>query len=268
MTQDQFIQRWDSFLQKMEQRFDESLLQAEEACLSLLVETDYDYNTVLISWQGMKAQINQLSTKIEETWQNQVKPQMIQVSDGDLYYEQEGRKANVLSDKLSFKMQRFQTILEGKLSQKFYEHASQIASQSFSCSQCGAPISIKKDLFRAQYVTCPACNSVNTFDPELKFLQIGWNVIDHIVAWQCLPLHDSMQQAMDELMAVRSNEQTNELWDNYKSAYFNYWQTYFQEIITRKPSAEDRFAQDMNRKRIEYEQFESIHRVNHSKIKQ
>ena len=147
----------------------------------------------------MKSQIDNILLKIDETWEDKVRPQMIAISNNDYFYEDEGFKAEKLSDKLHEIMERFQTVLEGKLSQQFYNHAITIANQDFNCSQCGSPLTIKKDLFRAQYITCTACNSVNTFEPETKFIQIGWNIIDNIITLQCLPLHDKIDESLEKI---------------------------------------------------------------------
>lgn len=259
-TKTELIQRWDSFLEKMELRYTESLQQAEEACLAQLVETDYDYYTVFRSWMGIKAQINQIITKIDETWNDKVRPQMVAINSNDYFYEDERRKASELTDNLHDKMQRFQTILEGKLSQKFYNHAITIANKNFNCSQCGAPLTIIKDLFRAQYITCNACTSVNTFEPETKFIQIGWNVIDNIVTLQCIPLYHKMEEALEAIHQTRVEHYTDAIWDNYKDAYFTYWETFFKERIKLKSDAADRYEEDMERKGIEFESYQNTRR--------
>jgi hypothetical protein len=261
-TKKELIQRWDAFLQKIEMRYIESLQQAEEACLEQLIETDYDYYTVFRSWQGMKAQIDNILLKIDETWEDKVRPQMEAISDNDYFYEDEGFKAEKLSDKLHEIMERFQTVLEGKLSQQFYNHAITIANQDFNCSQCSSPLTIKKDLFRAQYVTCTACNSVNTFEPETKFVQIGWNIIDNIVALQCLPLHDKMDESLEKIKELRKEHHTDEVWNTYKDTYFTYWETFFKERIKLKSDAQERYKEDMERKRKEYQEYENIQRYN------
>lgn len=256
----ELIQRWDAFLNKIEIRYTESLQQAEDACLAQLVETDYDYYTVYRSWMGMKAQINNIITKIDETWSNNVRPQMVAINSNDYFYEDESWKASELSDNLHGKMERFQTILEGKLSQRFYDHAITIANQNFNCSQCSSPLTVKKDLFRAQYVTCAACNSVNTFEPETKFIQIGWNVIDNIVTVQCLPLYDKMQEAIEVIHQTRVENYTDDIWNKYKATYFTYWETFFKERIKLKSDASDRYEDDMERKRTEFETYQKTRR--------
>jgi hypothetical protein len=41
------INCWKTYLQKIEQRFEESLQQAEETCKDLLIESNYDYYEVM-----------------------------------------------------------------------------------------------------------------------------------------------------------------------------------------------------------------------------
>ncbi len=256
MTTHDLITRWDAFLYKMNQRFHDSLLQAEEACLQQLEDSDYDYNTTYRSWQAMKAQIFQLFEKIDQTWDTTVQPQMQEVGD---FWMDEMKKSTTLTDKLHRHLQRFEVVFEGKLSQKFYDHAIALANKKLTCTQCHAPITIVKDLFRAHYISCSFCNAVNTFEPETKYAQIGWSIIDNIAALQSLPSYDAMQKALNELHQHRP-PQPELLWNNYKTAYYNYYQTYFKERIKLKSDAEDRYQQDMARKQKEFEDYEKIHR--------
>ena len=257
----ELIQRWDGFLAKIEARFNESLQHAEAACLEQLEDTDYDYYTVIRSWSAMKAQIFNIIKKIDTTWQDKVEPQMREI--GDFWIDQ-SFKAGALNDKLHYQLQRYQTILEGKLSQKYYNHAIQIANQNFQCTQCHAELQIKKDLFRAQYVSCGYCQAVNTFEPETKFAQIGWNIIDNMVALECLPLYDNMQQSIQAIHDAKAakNTDSDSLWSAYKNAYFTYYDTFFKKRIALKSDEAERYDDDMKRKQREYTDYENTQRYN------
>jgi len=266
MEKAQLIQRWDVFLQKIEQRFNDALTHAEQACTEQLEETDYDYYTVFRSWQGMKAQISNLINQIDTTWYDKVQPQMKAVGD---FYTEEGNKASDTNDKLVDHLQHFETLLEGKLSQAYYNHAIAIGFQDFHCSQCDAKLKIKRDLYRAQYVTCHYCNTVNTFEPEAKFMHIGWNIVDNIATIKVLDKHAKKEQAFAAIQQAKANkaQSLHLLWDSYKSAYFDYYESYFKERIKLKPSAQERYDDDIKRKTKEYEDIEKIHRYNAFGIK-
>jgi len=261
-AKEQLIQRWDSFLLKMKQRYLESLDQAKEACLSQLEETDYDYYTVMRSWGGMVAQVQLLIPKIDETWEEKVEPQMEALNSSDYFYLDEGKKTSELTDELHMIMMRFHKTLEGELSQKYYNHVMEVSTKNFNCSQCSAPITIQKNVFRAQYLTCQSCNSVNTFEPDTKFMQIGGTIIDNIVALKCVPLKDEMEKIYDEIHQLRRENHTDEVWAAYKTAYFMYWETFFKERILLKSDTEERYEADMERKKVEFVEFENTQRHN------
>lgn len=225
----EIIQRWDRFLRKMEERFDQSLQQAEDACLEHLIATNYDYYTVILAWQGMKSQIYNLIKKIEQTWDDKVKPEMEKYS--DLWTDEVSKLFNI-QGKLNIKLTRFERILQGKLSQQFYDHAIQTTNQHFKCTQCHAELEIKKDLFRTQYITCTYCNAVNTFEADCKFSQIGWGIIDNIAKHKALNEYDAFIEA-----EMIENEQRIEKYTSAlcRETYLSYLKRFFDERIKFMP---------------------------------
>lgn len=252
----ELIQRWDAFLQKIEERFHASLQQAEDMCMEQLEETDYDYYTVIRSWHGMKAQIEELIRKIQDTWTEKVEPEMKVLGD---FWMSESYKSSKYQDRLSEDLMHFQRMLEGKLSEKFYNHVVVLADQDFGCSQCGAKIMIRKDLFKSHYVPCPFCMTVNTFEPETKYLQIGWNIVDNLAAYRSERQYAAMMEALEAIQRLRPPVQ-EELWTRYEQAYTEYYKTYFENRMALKSDAADRFEEDMRRKLLELKEYVRIHK--------
>jgi hypothetical protein len=253
-SKEELILRWDSFLEKIEIRFNESLAHAEEACHEQLVETNYDYQTVMRSWSGMKAQIDTLVEKIDEVWENKVQPEMELIGD---FASDESDKAYDLNHKLVYAIENFQRKLEGELSQKFYDHAIQIANKKSSCSQCNAAIEIKKDIFRAQYISCVFCNAVNTIEPEAKFVKIGWGIADNIAALKTTPYYKDMNLAVNTIQEHRG-QAPESYWSTYENAYNTYWEKFFKERIAINSDLDKRFESDMNRKKKEFDNYKEI----------
>lgn len=54
--------------------------------------------------------------------------------------------------------------LEGEYQQILNEYAA--IKDRFTCQQCGGPISIEKIYFLSTYLTCPHCQTRNTFEPS------------------------------------------------------------------------------------------------------
>lgn len=253
-TQQELILRWDSFLQKIESRFHESLVHAEDACREQLISTDYDYETVFRSWQGMKAQIYELLQKIHDTWHAKVEPEMRQLGD---FWTDESYKSSETGDRLTEELMAFERQLEGELSQQFYDHVIQIANKKACCSQCNADLEIRKDIFRSQYITCGFCQSVNTIAPETKFLKIGWGIVDNIAKVKTQTQYDAMNKAVQAIGTYRG-QAPSAYWDTYEKAYFTYWDAFFKERIKLNSEAQDRYEKDMERKRVEFEDYKKI----------
>lgn len=219
---DTLIQRWDSFLEKITIRFEESLTQGEAAVMESLDDNDYDYYASYRTLRAIEIQIrSSLIEKINTTWSEQVEPLMR--ADGGMYWAEESHKGYHLQDELSDRLSTWVDITEGHLSQKYYDHAITLINQDFRCTQCHAPLEIKKDFFLSQYVTCRYCNTVNTFEPQTKYATIGWNIVNNIAA-----LH-----SMDAYSAVRNTSRDDR--SAYEQALRTYYEKYFDERIKLMP---------------------------------
>lgn len=251
----ELIIRWDKFLAQIENRFYESLQQAEEASFELLEESDYDYSQTMQAFTGMKGQIQNLIQKIDQTWDDKVRPQMEDTFENSGWVD-EGQKGSELSSKLWKKLRNFELILEGKLSQIYYDHAIQIADADFLCSQCKAKLQINKRIFRSQYVSCDYCSTVNTFEPETKYTQIGWGIVDNIVK---LNLWEEKKALAKYYHAIKENahlgKATEQDWEAYKTQYLAYHERFFKERIELNSEYEKRFEDDMQRKLKEFQEF-------------
>ncbi|PID67822.1 MAG: hypothetical protein CR968_04750 [Flavobacteriia bacterium] len=254
-TAQELVQKWDLFLAKIETRFAETLQQAEDASVELLQDSDYDYNKTMQAFTGMKRQIEDLIQKIDLTWDEKVRPRMEDAFESTEWVN-ESIKGGNLSSVLWDKLREFEVVLEGKLSQMYYEHVITIVDKDFRCSQCNAQLEIVKNLFRSQYVTCSYCDTVNTFKPETKYTHIGWGIVDNIVNLKFLEEKKALHKDLDQLKElVQSKKATPQDWENYKTAYTNFWEMYFKERIKYNSELKDRFAEDMQRKTDELNEF-------------
>lgn len=228
---EQLISRWDAFLDKMRSRFKESLTYGEQAVLDALDENDYDYYGAYRVLQGARSQLyHDLVQKVSETWQQQVEPLMR--VDGD-YWPEESYKAYRLTEWMNNQIDLWLFMTEGQLSKKYYDHAIQLINRNFFCTQCNSPIEIQKDFFMAQYVTCKYCNAVNTFEPETKYVTIGWNVVNNIAALNAFDEYKAMQTARAKQGA------------DYEKQLRNYYKKYFDERIKLLPHTAATRLEDM-----------------------
>jgi RNA polymerase-binding transcription factor DksA len=79
----------------------------------------------------------------------------------------------------------------------------------FSCVQCGSPISIDRIYFTTTYITCPSCQTRNTFEPSSKakmLEQLGRNLAEQRTA-HLLSEHDAIPAKTQELYLERHHLQ-------------------------------------------------------------
>ena len=243
------IEKWDLFLNKMETRFNESLVNAKEALLDNLEESDYDINPTLTAWHGIKAQLMDLGNKVDTTFDEKVLPQMKEYKE---HYDllDEAAKGRHLREQVIFKkIERFEVEIEGEISMRFYNHAVNFLNEDFNCTQCSAKIEVRKDIFHAHYVTCDYCNTVNTFTPNDKISQIRW-VVDNIAKLKALNKWDEMTNAENEFGNLRP---PNEGQDNtfYIKAFEKrektsreFWTKYFTERAVYLPEYSETIEHD------------------------
>ncbi len=243
------VEKWDSFLKKIEARFNESLFPAEEAVLDQLEEGNYDMNSNMTAWSGIKAQLLQLADKIETTFVTKVKPQMLEYIEPWELIEQE-QKGVKLKESFRPKLQRIEIILEGKVAQKYYDYAIEFLNQDFHCTQCGGKLEIKKDIFRSHYVVCNYCNSTNTFTPSNKITELRW-VVDQIAKYKALKEWDEKEAARKTCKAIRSPKEANDFtklkhaYDNWETKEKAFWTKYFTERAEYVSDYKDTIAHDV-----------------------
>jgi len=226
------VEKWDTFLSKMETRFNESLVNAKEALLENLEESNYDIDPTMTAWQGIKSQLMAMGNKVDKTFNEKVLPQMIEYKE---HYEllDEGAKGRHLREKIIFKkIALFEIEIEGEISQRFYNHAIKFLNEDFHCTQCNAKLEVRKDIFRPHYVSCDYCNTVNTFTPNDKISQIRW-VVDNIVKYNCIEEWQALENAEEEYKNLRSWSEGEDMskhkikMKNWEDALHTYWTKFF-----------------------------------------
>ncbi|EHQ25051.1 hypothetical protein [Mucilaginibacter paludis] len=213
------INQWNNFLEKIRARFEDTLVYAKETVLSSLEKNQYDYYGSFRTLKAIQQQIyTDVIQKVSDTWQNQVEPLLRSTT---VNWAAELKKAHNVSEEMNRQLALWVYITEGQLSLKYYDYAIQLINGDFNCSQCNSPLSVKKDFFNAQYIVCSYCQAVNTFEPETKYVTIGWNVVDNIAALYALNEYKLMLKAQSG--------------DDYTNAQRKYYERYFEERVKLMP---------------------------------
>lgn len=211
------VTRWDTFVQKTTQRFDETLTESTQLLTQQLQETNYDYNTVFRTWSAVKSEIFKLIETLDNTWNHKVEPLL--KKEGDAWYTVRLSVGDI-ENSLHQQLEVYEVFIQGKLSELQYQHLLPLVDKDYNCTQCGAVVRINPKIFRAQYITCNACNTTNTIDLETNFVHLA-HQLDHIAAYQNITLFKAMKNALETLQAERPPAPEH-LWDAYKTAYENY----------------------------------------------
>ena len=226
------VEKWDDFLHKMETRFNESLVNAKEALLDNLEESDYDITPTMTAWFSIKQQLMALGNKVDTTFDEKVLPQMRAYKEDYELLDQRLKVRHLREDVIFKKIDLFEIEIEGEISQRFYNHAIQFLNKDFNCTQCSAKLEVRKDIFRSHYVSCDYCNTVNTFMPNDKISQIRW-VVDNIAKYNSINEWKAKENAENEYKKLRSWSEGEDISQhkiaikNWEDSLRTYWNKYF-----------------------------------------
>lgn len=226
------VEKWNTFLNKMETRFNESLVNAKEALLDNLEESNYDINPTLTAWQGIKSQLMAMGNKIDTTFDEKVLPQMLEYKEHHELLDQSIKATQLREGVIFKKLDLFEIEIEGEISHRFYLHAVNFLNENFNCTQCSAKLEVRKDIFRPHYVTCDYCNTVNTFTPNDKISQIRW-VINNIAKYNCIAEWQAMENAEEAYKELRSWSEGEDISQhkikikNWEGSLRMFWTKYF-----------------------------------------
>lgn len=175
--------RWFSFLEKLEQKLqdlcEESLPVLEE---TLRTDTDLYKREFGLLQSGILGQIENIREKAYETNDIKINDYFSDLTRNissnssfyktvyDLKYECSDRYHKVFNEKYQYWSGNIRNIKEGNLEEKYQKIVDEYEDlkHKFNCIQCGANIPITKMYFITAYLTCPSCQTQNTFDPSTE----------------------------------------------------------------------------------------------------
>lgn len=252
------VTRWESFVQKTETRFQETLQQSTEMLTEQLKDTDYDYNTTFRTWQAVKDKIFALINTIETTWNYKVEPLM--KKEGDAWMNLRLSVGDI-ENSLHQQLEVYDVYIQGKLSELQYQHLLPLVDKDYHCTQCGAVVRINPKIFRAQYITCNACNTTNTIDLETKFVFLLHN-LDDIAAYRSIEAYKAMQNALTKIQDCRPPA-PDALWQDYETTYYAYHHQKLDEIAKLKEMTAEEM--EAKKEKIKAELTEYINIQKHNK---
>ncbi len=173
-------ERWFVFLDKMEVRMEELCLAAiPELKETLATDEDNFKRTFHRVQSGIKGQMENMRKKVDDTHSEKIIDTFYALSNQFSVMDPE---YSIISDFRDTCSDRYQNQFEEKY--HYWDRELDKASKQdleieynkivadfekikdkFTCKQCGSPISIPQIFFISTYITCPHCQSQNTFEP-------------------------------------------------------------------------------------------------------
>ena len=173
-------QRFRVFIEKLTERA-ESLAEETRGAIQEIYDEDADpYKRSFGNFlMGVKGQFKGIIDKAEEVFKQQIKPHALsflktQTPEGELQ-EEWFRKIHDDFEKWKDKMRDLADSIENQVKKPSAEEKLReiveeynAVKDKFHCSQCGANLEIKELYFISTYITCPYCQTQNTFIPSDK----------------------------------------------------------------------------------------------------
>jgi len=181
MEKKKLIKRWESFLENIEQRFDEILEQAEEGTNQLIPNIDYDAISIENAWSGIKGQLYQLQEKSENTWDDKMDD--LFGDRDDVTSEERIHELNKYIDvnhSLEKKYERAYVKAMADAGRKIYTDAQQHINinKIHNCKQCGDKMEVVIYSFVAKNIKCNSCGTVNSYNPDPRIQALEYHTID------------------------------------------------------------------------------------------
>lgn len=253
-TISQTQEKWFAFLDKLEQRMD-------ELCSSALPEIREVFNQDKDPYKrahghmllGIRGQISQMRNKANAVREEKIThfidvvkaglPDFISFSGREYHDKLMVFRINCINRHQIFedKIARYNTLLEQATGGQDLETAYQQELEAFenirdkfSCKQCGGQLTISKIFFIAAYITCPYCQTQNTFTPST-----GAQMVLHRA-------RSLAEQRTAHLLKFyeESKPENKSLYRQYLRAMFNEWNKIVPDMTEENEKFYQRMLQD------------------------
>ncbi|MBC8044874.1 MAG: hypothetical protein IAF08_15660 [Rhizobacter sp.] len=255
----EITERWDAFLAKIKERFEQTMSEAEAGCAALLDDAELDPMPMSNAWNAIRLQMLSLQRKIGDTWSEKIQEQLYDPN-GDAKFEgakvdREYAKGFALEQRIADELQATEVRIFGSAARKIYEVAKTKLEGHFACKQCGTPLQIPKGIFRSIYVVCASCAMTNTFEPG-TFARSAEYFCAHYLAnetaWPELKAMSAAEfrvnRAIDGDSDSAGEPRTLAMLKMWEAATKKYWEVYLKARIEIIPEYAADYDKDFNGK--------------------
>ncbi|MDO5977331.1 hypothetical protein [Flavivirga spongiicola] len=275
-SKEELVKKWDTFLSKIEERFDLIIDQSKEGTQMLIDQITYDSVSIINAWNGVQSQLLSLMRKTDDTWANKMEQSFEAIDyakyeDEDENYDEnenydeyeddatdkermeQYNKYHDLNHKMltkyKFESNRAFANAARKIQENVMAHID--LNKIHNCKQCGDIMDITIYSFMAKNVKCRSCGTVNSYEPDDRILAIEHNCVIHLANEHVIDLTIKEANLEHELLKLDrwvTDEKTkmDQIQNDLNKNKVEYINKYYDFIVELVPDKEAFY----NRKRV------------------
>jgi hypothetical protein len=162
-AQSELFARWESFLAKIMERLAEILAESHEAAAEIIAAHPTDLLPLGNLVSGLEHRIDELRTRIEETWDQQVEPKFQELDEDGFWDRGLDRKDDALQD-VRERWELAKTRMQADVFRNVWPLAQAELARPVVCRHCGAGLTVRAR-HEPESVKCGHCGAVNQVLP-------------------------------------------------------------------------------------------------------
>jgi len=260
-----FVQRWETYLQKVGGRAEEIMAEGDAGITEIIQMNVQDpgpisaaFSTLAARFRGLSDKVDNAMEKIEEEWEEAT-------GSLDLDDAQQERTLRMMWNRMQKQSGAFNHELEKKNNQlrirkqadwarALYQLAMQEWNQPRTCPSCGADIQVEIK-YQASNVTCPFCKAVNTIEVGMATgLYFQGNGVNALAEEENLQLWTAMFEAEYNYNDLRVR--TDQDRQAFLGVVKNYWTSYYTSMQKLHPGFREDIGKAVAAKTAHYDAYE------------
>lgn len=236
------LQRWQQFLQQLEERFQSVLAEVEEASSMLLVQDEDEPGAVAAAWSQAHGQAVDLAICMADAWTDQFEPRLRSYGAASNVLSSARTQLAIVHDRMEVELEQTRLRVFAETSRIRWVRALRDAPSQLGCSCCGARQPIPAT-FGPTEVACPSCGARIDYCPTERVLALAGSCVHALceeAAWEAWL---AMRRAEHGLHAAPY--ETLELLRAYEQAQIAYWHAYLQTRVALLPYTAASFSDDL-----------------------
>jgi F0F1-type ATP synthase membrane subunit b/b'/DNA-directed RNA polymerase subunit RPC12/RpoP len=265
---DEREQRWYTFLKKLEERYDELIAEINVEAPKIYEEDSDTYKRAYLRFKsGMEGQLDMIRRKAQDTAQAQIHTAYnawdVSILSPDYRILSDWRIRcldchNAWDERIYAKREAAFKAIERQEEMSLEEKYADILreyenlKEKFGCVKCGSALSIDKLYTIAAYITCPYCQTQNTFEPGAKMRNLP-NIARPLAEQRVKTFHNEYLQntytgRYDDIGALREGK-ANEIkyYQKYLRAMFDEMNKILPDQQTQNEAFYERLLSDYKR---------------------